>query len=125
MKLSSTEWTVMHVVWEKQPASARDVHDRVTGETGWAFDTVRTILNRLTKKGALRSEVRSGTAYFTPLLSREDARQSALSWIAEKAFGGAHEAMMQFLVSRRDLSRRERETLQRLLDEMDDQERKP
>lgn len=112
----------MNVVWEKQPASARDVHDQVVDETGWAFDTVRTILNRLTKKGVLKSELRSGTAYFTSLLSREEARQSALSWIAEKAFGGARESMMQFLVSRRDLSPGERETLQRLLADLDDKE---
>jgi BlaI family transcriptional regulator, penicillinase repressor len=122
MRLSSTEWTVMNVVWERQPVTARDVHDQVTDETGWAFDTVRTILNRLAKKGALKSELRNGTAYFTPLLSREEARQSALSWIAEKAFGGAREAMMQFLVSRHDLSTAERETLRKLLAELDDKE---
>ena len=125
MRLSATEWTVMNVVWEEQPVSSRDVHDRVADGTGWAFDTVRTILNRLAKKGALKSEVRGGTAYFTSLLSREEARQSALSWIAEKAFGGAREAMMQFLVSRHDLSPAERETLQKLLAELENEESEP
>lgn len=125
MKLSSTEWTVMNVVWDEQPVSAREVHDRVADETGWAFDTVRTILNRLAKKGVLKSEVRSGTAYFTPMMSREQARQSALSWITEKAFGGVRESMMQFLVSRHDLSPGERETLRRLLADLDDKESEP
>ncbi len=120
MRLSSTEWVVMHVVWEKHPVTARFVHDRVANETGWAFDTVRTILNRLAKKGVLKSELRSNTAYFSPLLTRDEARQSALSWLVEKAFGGARESLVHYLVGSRDLSRREREKLRALLAEMDE-----
>jgi BlaI family transcriptional regulator, penicillinase repressor len=120
MRLSSTEWVVMHVVWERHPVTARFVHDRVAHETGWAFDTVRTILNRLAKKGVLKSELRSNTAHFSPLLTRDEARQSALSWLVEKAFGGARESLVHYLVGSRGLSRREREKLRVVVAETDE-----
>jgi BlaI family transcriptional regulator, penicillinase repressor len=122
MRLSSTEWVVMHVVWETHPVTARFVHDRVARETGWAFDTVRTILNRLAKKGVLQSELRGNTAHFSPLLTRDEARQSALSWLVEKAFGGARVSLAHYLVGDRGLSGREREKLRALLAETDEKE---
>ena len=121
MRLSASEWTVMNAVWELAPLSAREVHDQVKEETGWAFDTVRTILNRLVKKGILDSELRANTAYFSPRITREEARHSAVAWLTEKAFGGAQEYLMRFLVSRRELSRSEREALRDLLAEMDEE----
>lgn len=121
MRLSETEWKVMNVVWEDHPVSARHVYEKVEGETGWAFDTVRTILNRLAGKGALRSELRRGTAFFTPILTRAQARHSAVSWIADRAFDGAYGALMHFLVSEKELSREEKEMLRKLLAEMEEE----
>ena len=54
MKLSDSEWTVMTAIWERSPASVRDVLERIGPKTDWAYSTVKTILERLVEKKALR-----------------------------------------------------------------------
>lgn len=62
MKLSDTEWTVMHVLWKRSPASVRDVLEAVEADTGWAYTTVKTILGRLAEKGVVAVRKRANTS---------------------------------------------------------------
>lgn len=115
MKLSEAEWKVMNAVWAQAPASARDVLDRLGDETSWAYTTVKTMLARLADKGALSVRKRANTSLYEPLLSRDDARSSAVQGLLERAFGGSSGPLVQFLVGDRDLSPDEREVLERML----------
>jgi BlaI family penicillinase repressor len=117
MKLTESEWKIMNAVWKRHPASARDVLERVEGETDWVYTTVKTLLSRLEAKGVLRSRMRANTALYEPVLSRAKARRAALRSLANTAFDGAFGPMMQFLVSDERLSEKQREDLVRLLKE--------
>jgi BlaI family penicillinase repressor len=116
----------MRAVWEDFPASVRDVLERVEGETGWAYTTVKTILERLVEKGALGMRKRANTGLFQPLLSREQARQSAVQDLLDKAFDGTFGSLVRHFVTTEKLSRREREKLSRILSELEEPcERRP
>jgi len=117
MKLTVAEWKIMNVLWKRHPASARDILEGVEGETDWAYTTVKTLLSRLEAKGVLRSRMRANTALYEPVLSRANARRSALRSVLETAFHGAFGPMLQFLVSDERLSAKERDELLRLLKE--------
>jgi BlaI family penicillinase repressor len=117
MKLTEAEWKIMNVLWKRHPASARDILEAVEAETDWAYTTVKTLLSRLEAKGALRSRMRANTALYEPVLSRANARRSALRAVLETAFHGAFGPMVQFLVSDERLSAKERDELLRLLKE--------
>ena len=54
MRIADTEWRVMRIVWQQGPVGAAEVIAAVLPETGWSHRTVRSLLNRLVKKGALR-----------------------------------------------------------------------
>lgn len=116
MPLTDAEWTVMKVVWERNPVSARDVLEAVEAETSWAYSTVKTILDRLVAKGVLRSRMRANTLLYEPVLSRDKARRSAIRSLVDKAFNGAFGPFMHFLITEEKLSEKEREMLLRLLD---------
>ena len=60
MKIADTEWLVMRVVWQMGPVGAAEVIAAVLPQTGWSHRTVRTLLNRLVKKGAVRAEMVDG-----------------------------------------------------------------
>ena len=105
----------MKVVWERSPASARDVLEVVEDETSWAYATVKTILNRLVEKGALTSRRRANTNLYEPLGSRKKALRSTVTAIVDRAFDGAFGPLLQFLVTDERLSEEEREQLMRLL----------
>ncbi len=120
MQLSESEWKVMKVVWQRHLASVRDVLEALHDDTGWAYSTVKTMLGRLVEKGALSVRKRANTSLFTPLISRQDARQTAVRALLERAFDGTFGSLVQHLVGDRQLSGRERAELRRLLEEADD-----
>lgn len=119
IKLSDAEWTVMNAVWERFPASARDLVERLERETQWAYTTVKTLLQRLVDKGALSVRMRANQGLYEPLITREQARRSALRSLVDKAFDGTFGSLLQHMVSAERLSPKDRARLQNLLDEVD------
>ena len=112
-RLSGAEWTVMSALWEHAPACARDVLEATAPSTSWAYTTVRTLLQRLVDKGAVAVEMRGNTGYYRPLVTRKDARRSALRALVDKAFDGTFGALVQHMLADEKLSRRERARLAR------------
>jgi BlaI family penicillinase repressor len=116
MRLSDTEWTVMRAVWARGPASARDVLEAVTAETGWAYTTVKTLLARLVEKGALSERKRANQSIYEPLVTARTARVAALRALVDRAFDGVFGSLVQHLVAEERLSDRDRAALRAMLE---------
>jgi predicted transcriptional regulator len=114
MKLSDAEWTVMNAAWEAGPASAREILARVAPETGWAYTTVKTLLDRLVEKGALGVDRRARSSLYAPRVSRGQARRQAVRSLLDRAFDGTFGSLVQHLVEEERLSPRERAAVARL-----------
>lgn len=121
MKLSEAEWKVMTVVWDRSPASARQVCEVLEAETEWAYSTVKTLLTRLAGKGAVTFTMRANTRWFEPALSRKRAQRSALKSLLDRAFGGTFGSLVHHLAQEEQLTMEERATLEAIADEPDDQ----
>ncbi|MHC4681775.1 MAG: BlaI/MecI/CopY family transcriptional regulator [Planctomycetota bacterium] len=55
-KISESEWLVMRVLWSKSPLAANEVFEQLDGKTKWKPKTVKTLIDRLMRKGAVRFE---------------------------------------------------------------------
>ena len=56
VKISQAEWEVMNVVWQKWPSAASEIVHQLSAKNDWHSRTIRTLLDRLVKKGALTTE---------------------------------------------------------------------
>ncbi len=119
MRLSDGEWKVMEAVWAGGAVTARDVHDAVGPGTAWAYTTVKTMLDRLVRKGALAVRRDGPAGVYEARVTRAAARGTAVRGLVERAFDGAFAPLLHHLVEGRTLSPREREDLRRLLDDAD------
>ena len=117
MRFSDAEWKAMNVVWERHPATVRDVLESLESDTGWAYSTVKTVLGRLAEKGALAATKRANTTLFEPLVTRDQARRSALRALLDRAFDGTFGGLVHHLLDAEKLTRTERDELRALLDE--------
>ena len=117
MRLNDSEWTVMNALWDRSPASGREVLEQVCGETAWAYSTVKTILSRLLEKGAVRMSKRANTSLYEPLVSQDQARRSALHSLVDRAFDGTFGSLFQHMVAEEKLSKKDREKLEAMLNE--------
>ena len=70
-RLSEMEWEVMKPLWTHGPLAARDVYEKVPDGYGWAYKTVKTMLARLVKKGALAYDQVGNSYLYRPVYSRE------------------------------------------------------
>ena len=119
MRLSQNEWVIMNLMWELGRGSVRDVHDRIPPGSDWAYTTVKTMLNRLADKGAVRVEKRGNVSVFSPLIAQDATRQSALRNLVDRVFDGAFGSMMQCLLSDEQMSPAERAELLAMLEAED------
>jgi len=117
MRLTDSEWQIMNALWLGHPATARDLAERLPDDVSWAYTTIKTMLARLEKKGAVTENKRGNTSLYEPLVTLDTARQSALRNLIDRAFGGGVQPLLAFLARDGKLSDRERRELEEILKE--------
>jgi BlaI family penicillinase repressor len=103
-ELTSAEWAVMKVVWERQPCSAGDVQEVLAPGRGWAYSTVKTTMDRMVKKGILHLTRIRNLQLFAARLTRTDAARREIRRVLDRAFDGAVAPMVNHLVAHEHLS---------------------
>jgi len=116
-RISEAEWEVMEVVWRRNPITSVEVIDALKGEHGWAANTVRTMLARLIRKGALRCAREKGRHLYGPAVPRERCVKQEVNSLLDRVFGGAVQPALLFFVRNKKLSRAEIRQLRAMLDE--------
>jgi BlaI family penicillinase repressor len=104
-EISDAEWDVMCVVWDHGPLTAGEVVRRLATARDWHPRTVKTLLARLVKKGAVRANADpdGGAGYLYRAAVARDAavRRESRSFLS-RVFGGAvAPAVVHFLENAR------------------------
>ena len=116
-RISAAEWEVMKVVWKRRSCSAQEVVADLAPSTGWSAATIKTLLNRLLRKGAL-AFTKTGKAYlYSAEWSEEDCRRAEADSFLDRVFDGAVSPMLAHFVRSRRLSEADLRELERLLKE--------
>lgn len=114
--ISEAEWTVMEVVWRESPLTSREIVDRLADDSDWSPKTVKTLLGRLVRKGALGYEEHGNRYLYLPQVSRHEAVKAEGRSFVERVFGGAPEEALLHFARQADLPESELTELRRLLD---------
>ena len=123
MHVSEAESAVMEALWQRHPLGADEVVAAVAAERGWQEATVKTLLNRLLKKGAISAE-RDGRRYlYSPVLRREDWVLEESSGLLDRLFQGRVAPLVAHFSQHRKLDDSDIAELRRLLEEIDDDKR--
>ncbi len=122
MPISEAEAVVMDVLWQRHPASAEDVVAALAGRAEWAEPTVKTLLNRLLNKGAIRAEKEGRRYLYSPVLAREAWLAEQSTSVVDRLFGGRVAPLVAHFSEQRKLSPSDIAELKRLIAELDDGE---
>jgi len=117
IELTEAEWEVMKVVWENEPCAAGTVQEMLASRKDWAYSTVKTMMDRMVRKGALTTTRIRNLNLFHSAISRTEAKTSELRKMLMRAFDGALTPMMQFLLEQQKFSREELTKLREMADE--------
>jgi BlaI family penicillinase repressor len=106
----------MQVLWRKAPLTAVEVFEALEGQSDWHPKTVRTLLGRLEKKGALRREKRTGSFRFIPLVSEEQCVTGESQSFLERCFSGMATPMLAHFIEHEELTAEDIAALRTILD---------
>lgn len=121
VSISEAESIVMEVFWARGPLPTEDVVAALEGHGKWQESTVKTLLNRLLKKGALRARKDNRRYVYSPVLTREAWLSSESHGFLDRLFGGRVAPLVSYFSQQKKLSKKDIEDLKRLIKELDDE----
>ena len=121
MQISDAEWIVMNLIWASGPIDASQVVEQLAHANGRSAATVKTMLHRLVKKGALSHQVDGKKYLYRSAVRRRDCVRRASRSFLDRVFGGQAAPALLHLVKTSKLSTDEVAQLRELLDSKDQQ----
>lgn len=118
-QISDAEWNVMNVVWENEKCTANKIVDILSETTTCSPKTIKTMINRLVKKGALSYEVDAKdkkTYHYFSKVSEDECVKEASNSFMKRVFKGSLNAMMVNFVKEAELTEEDIKELKNILD---------
>ena len=119
VELSDAEWLVMNLVWDRQPIMAQDVIGALAEPCCWSPATVRTMLHRLVKKGALQFTPEGNRYWYRAAVRRADCVRRAARSFLDRVFDGEAAPLLAHFVRTARFSPEELAQLRTLLDQQE------
>jgi predicted transcriptional regulator len=122
--ISEAESRVMELLWRSAPQGSEELVAALHPGTGWHENTVRTLLNRLVRKGAVHAE-REGRRYlYSPLLTREQWQAAESRSLLDRVFGGKVAPLLVHFSRNEKLSAKDVAELRKLVDQLEKKARR-
>lgn len=125
MKISEAEWSVMKVLWDgyekkKQGMTLGEIVTAVSEITDWSNTTVRTLIVRLSEKGAVEIDKTMGIYKYIPIASKEECVKSEVESFLERVFDNSAYKLMASLVRGGKITPKEKKDIIDILNEIED-----
>jgi predicted transcriptional regulator len=118
--VTDTELSILQALWNRQPATIRQLTDLLYPGGGQAhYATVQKLLDRLEAKGCVVRRRNQTPHVFEATIGRDELIGRKLEDVAEKLCGGSLTPLLTHLVRARRLSSRQRQELRDLIDALD------
>ncbi|WP_036169746.1 BlaI/MecI/CopY family transcriptional regulator [Massilia sp. 9096] len=117
--ISQAESLVMEVLWNRSPQTTDEIVAALAASTDWQEPTIKTFLNRLLKKGAVRAEQHGRRYQYSAVLQRADWVDSESRSVLGRLFGGRVAPLVAHFSERQQLSPEDLAELRKLIDRLD------
>lgn len=115
-RITEAEWDVMEILWRESPLTSAEIVQRLEKQRGWAANTVRTLLTRLTEKKHVAIARRTGKFLYSPKSSREQCVAREGKSFLGRIFGGAPAPLLLHFAESAKLTPDEARKLREILD---------
>jgi BlaI family penicillinase repressor len=120
MNIPLAESHVMEALWSRHPLTVEEIVAATAEPQGWGDATVKTLIHRLLKRKAIRSERIDGRVRYLPVLQRAAYVQAESQSLLDRLFGGAVSPLVAHFAEHRALKPEEIKRLRKLLEDLDD-----
>lgn len=124
VKISEAEWSIMKVLWDGCEKNERgmtlgEIVQELTETTGWSNTTIRTLVIRLSEKGAVDIDKTTGVYKYTPKTSKSDCVKCEVDSFVERVFDNSAYNLMASLLREGKLSAKEKKDIINILNNIE------
>ena len=116
-KISESEWLVMRVLWSNGSLTANEVVKELSGKTKWKPKTIKTLITRLMKKGAVKFEKEGRKYRYYPAVSQAECVRMERRSFVRRVYGGTTKPMLAAFLEDAKLSAEDISELRKILEQ--------
>ncbi len=97
ISVTEAESAILAALWRHGPLPFASLIEAVKADNAWGDATIKTLLGRLMRKGAVKSERADGRQRYRAVLERENYLSGEVDALVDRLFDGRREALAAFL----------------------------
>lgn len=114
--LTKVEWDLMNEIWRRKSTTVAEIHAHFLEERAWSYNTVKTMMQRLVKKGYLISDDSQRAHTYRPALSRRRVVKRTLAEALDRLLDDGFGPLIAYAAERKDLTDEEIAKLSEILE---------
>ena len=115
--LGDLQLAIMRVLWARGEATVAEVHRTLEAERGLALTTIATMLSKMEKKGVVHHRTEGRQFVYVPTVSQDEVRSSMVAEFTERLFEGDVAALVNHLLTGKQIDDAELSEITRLIEE--------
>ena len=115
--ISEAEWKIMKLLWRRAPQPAYDLAQTLEQTDQWSQRMVKTLLNRLLRKGVVGHKTYKNLYLYYPLVSEEACVREESESFLDRVFNGSLSLMLVHYARNKKLSKAELDALKKIVEE--------
>ena len=116
-RIADSEWRVMQVLWRHGPQTANDVVNALSGEVKWKPRTIKTLISRLVRKGAVKVTEEGYRYRYSAAVDESTSVHSETRSFVRRVYQGAMKPALAAFLEDADLSDEEIDDIQEILNQ--------
>lgn len=124
MKRSSTlprptegELELLRILWERGPATVRDIHDQIAQTRPVGYTSVLKLLQIMTDKGLVEREEAGKAHIYHPAATQNETQDQLLRDISQRLFAGSAAQLAMHALALEPVNEHDLEALRTLIDQ--------
>jgi predicted transcriptional regulator len=118
IKPTESELEILQVLWSKETASVRDVHEELAKQKDVGYTTTLKLMQIMHEKGLVKRDDTFKTHIYQPAVSREKTQKHLLNKMIDSLFGGSSTQLVIQALGNHKASTLELEEIQQLLNDL-------
>lgn len=121
--ISQAELVIMKLLWQQAPRNAQQLYEAVNEQARdkqWRIATVKTLINRLLKKGMISYKQQGRTYLYQPMIDKQDYLAEQNESFLNDLYDGKLTAMMAAFTSQEQLSTDEIKEIKQMIEKLED-----
>lgn len=116
-KPTKAELEILSILWEKEAATVREVHEIINGRKPTAYTTVLKMLQIMFEKGLVERDDSNRAHIFSAKQPEEQTQKNLVSDLLEKAFRGSALKLVQHVLETKPATAEELAEIRQLINE--------